>query len=133
MSTAILLMGHGSRIPEANEALYAIAAMVRQETGCPMVEVAFREQHAPDIQKAIDTCVEQGATRLLLYPYFLFAGAHVLEDLPAEMAEAKERYPQLELILGQPLGVHRKLAEIVCERVDAAMQGAGWDLCGPRS
>jgi sirohydrochlorin ferrochelatase len=133
MSTAILLMGHGSRIPEANDALHAIAAMVRQETGCPIVEVAFREQHAPNIQKAIDSCVEQGATRLLLYPYFLFAGAHVLEDLPTEMAEAKERYPQLELILGQPLGVHKKLAEIVCERVDAAMQGAGWDPCGPRS
>ena len=92
MSTAILLMGHGSRIPEANDALYAIAAMVGQGTGCAIVEVAFREQHAPNIQQGIDRCVAQGATRILLYPYFLFAGAHVLEDLPAELEEARNNF-----------------------------------------
>ncbi len=126
MSTAILLMGHGSRIPEANNALHAIAAMVKAETGCPIVEVSFREQHSPNIQRGIDACVEQGAKRILLYPYFLFAGAHVLEDLPAEMEEATRRYPGLEMVLGQPLGVHPKLAEIVCERISESMGEAGW-------
>ena len=126
MSTAILLMGHGSRIPEANDALHAIAGMVREGTGCAIVEVAFREQHAPNIQQGIDSCVAQGATRILLYPYFLFAGAHVLEDLPAELEEAGSRYPDLEMALGEPLGVHPKLGEIVCERIESTLVGAGW-------
>jgi len=133
MTTAILLMGHGSRIPEANDALYSIAAMVGAETGCEIVEVAFREQHAPNIQDGIDACVTRGASRVLLYPYFLFAGAHVLEDLPAEMARAKERYPGLEMILGRPLEVHPKLGEIVCERIGESLSGAGWDLVSSRS
>ncbi|KIH76331.1 CbiX protein [Geoalkalibacter ferrihydriticus] len=127
MKTAILLMGHGSRIPAANEALHAIAAMVRECTGFEIVEVSFREQHAPNIQKGIDACVAQGAQRVLLYPYFLFAGAHVLEDLPAEMEEAARRYPGLVMALGEPLGVHAKLGEIVCERIEDAMTRAGWD------
>jgi len=127
MRTAILLMGHGSRVPEANTALHAIAAMVRQGTGCEIVEVAFREQHAPNIQAGIDRCVARGAGRVLLYPYFLFAGAHVLEDLPAEMEEAARRHPSLELFLGEPLGVHPKLGEIVCERVGGAFAAAGWE------
>jgi sirohydrochlorin ferrochelatase len=125
--TAILLMGHGSRIPEANDALHAIAAMVKACSGCEIVEVAFREQHAPNIQKGIDACVAAGAERIVLYPYFLFAGAHVLEDLPAEMEQAAARYPGLEMILGQPLGVHPKLGEIVCERIGEALHQAGWD------
>ncbi len=129
MSTAILLMGHGSRIPEANDVLHAIAAMVKAQTGCPIVEVSFREQHSPNIQKGIDACVEQGANRIVLYPYFLFAGAHVLEDLPAEMEEAARRHPGLEMTLGKPLGGHPKLGEIVCERVEEALTEAGWDLC----
>jgi len=29
-------------------------------------------------------------------------------------------------VLGTPLGVHPKLAEIVCERVGATLQAAGW-------
>jgi len=126
MRTAILLMGHGSRIPEANDALHRIAGMVRAETGCEIVEVSFREQHAPNIQKGIDACVAQGAERIVLYPYFLFAGAHVLEDLPAEMEEAARRHPDLEMILGKPLGVHPKLGEIVCERIGESLGEAGW-------
>ena len=122
MKTAILLMGHGSRVAEANSALHAIAEMVRKDGGYEIVEVAFREMHSPNIQAGIDACVRQGAQRVLLYPYFLFAGAHVLEDLPAEMEEAKKRHPGLQLLMGQPLGVHPKLAEIVCERIAEALK-----------
>jgi sirohydrochlorin ferrochelatase len=133
MKTAILLMGHGSRIPAANEALHAIAAMVRQGTGCEIVEVSFRENHAPNIQAGVDRCVAQGAGRILLYPYFLYAGAHVLEDLPAEMEEAARRHPGLAMVLGEPLGVHPKLGEIVCERIGEAFSRAGWDRAAVRA
>jgi sirohydrochlorin ferrochelatase len=125
--TAILLMGHGSRVAEANDALRVIADQVRSEGGFEIVEVSFRELHSPDIQAGINRCVEQGAERVLLYPYFLFAGAHVLEDLPAEMEEAKKRYPGLEMTMGQPLGVHPKLGEIVCDRVAESLAAAGWN------
>lgn len=126
MKTAVLLMGHGSRIAEANDALRVIAELVKQQGGWEIVEVAFREMHEPNIQKGIDACVAKGAGRIVLYPYFLFAGAHVLEDLPAEMILATERYPGLEMVLGEPLGVHPKLAEIVQERVTATLQSVGW-------
>lgn len=126
MDTAILLMGHGSRVADANRALYEIARMVAQQGGFPVVEVAFREQHPPNIQAGIDACVARGARRILLYPYFLYAGAHVLEDLPEEMAVAVRRHPGLEMVLGTPLGVHPKLAEIVCERIGTTLQDAGW-------
>ncbi len=126
MKTAILLMGHGSRVAEANNALYAIAEMVKKETGYDIVEVSFREMHAPNIQSGIDRCVEQGANRILLYPYFLFAGAHVLEDLPEEMEAATKRYPGLEMALGAPLGVHPKLGEIVCERISESFSELSW-------
>lgn len=126
MSLALLLMGHGSRVAEANRALYDIAAMVAGQGDFAIVEVAFREQHPPNIQAGIDACVARGARRILLYPYFLFAGAHVLEDLPDEMATAAERHPGLEMVLGTPLGVHPKLAEIVCERAAATLREAGW-------
>ena len=126
MKTAILLMAHGSRIPEANDAVREIAAMVQEMTGYEIVEVSFREQHLPNIQSGIDACVAQGARRVLLVPYFLFIGAHVQEDLPAEMAQARERYPKVEFAMGTHLGVHRKLAEVVVERVSEGLTANGW-------
>lgn len=126
METAILLMAHGSRIPEANHAVYEIAGMVKRMTGYDIVEVSFREQHEPNIQKGIDACVARGAERILLIPYFLYMGAHVLEDLPAELEEARERYPRVEMAMGKHLGVHRKLAEIVVDRIAESLTEQRW-------
>jgi sirohydrochlorin ferrochelatase len=126
MKTAILLMAHGSRISEANDAAREIAGMVKSMTGYDIVEVSFREQHQPNIQKGIDACVAQGAERILLVPYFLFIGAHVLEDLPEELSEAQKRYPDVQFAMGKPLGAHRKLAEIVVERIAETLTETGW-------
>ena len=125
MKTAVLLMAHGSRIPDANDAVRDIAAMVKEMTTIDIVEVSFREQHLPNIQQGIDACVEAGAARIILMPYFLYMGAHVQEDLPGEMAEAKQRYPRVEFVMGGHLGAHRKLAEIVAERIAEAMERLG--------
>jgi sirohydrochlorin ferrochelatase len=127
MKTAILLMAHGSRIPEANDAVREIAAMVQNMTGYDIVEVSFREQHFPNIQQGIDACVTKGAERIMLVPYFLYMGAHVQEDLPEEMARARERYPRVTFAMGTHLGVHRKLAEVVVERIAESLTATGWD------
>jgi sirohydrochlorin ferrochelatase len=126
MKTAILLMAHGSRIPEANYAVREIAAMVKEMTDLDIVEVSYREIHPPTIQQGIDACVAKGAQRVLLIPYFLFVGAHVQEDLPEEMAQAKLRHPQVEFAMGNHLGVHRKLAEVVVERIAEGLTTTGW-------
>lgn len=126
MQTALLIMAHGSRIPEANDAVHEIAARVKKMTEFEIVEVSFREQHLPNIQQGVDACVAQGAQRILLVPYFLYMGAHVLEDLPEELVEAKKRHPGVEMVLGKHLGVHDKLAEIVVERVAQSLTEQRW-------
>jgi sirohydrochlorin ferrochelatase len=126
MKTAILLMAHGSRISEANDAVHEIAAMVKKMSGFEIVEVSFREQHLPNIQQGIDGCVAKGAERILLIPYFLYMGAHVQEDLPAELTEARKRHPSVEMAMGKHLGVHKKLAEIVVERIAEGLTVTEW-------
>lgn len=126
MKTALLIMAHGSRIPEANDAVNQIAARVQRMTQFEIVEVSFREQHLPNIQQGIDACVAKGAQRILLVPYFLYMGAHVLEDLPEELEEAQKRYPGVEMVMGRHLGVHDKLAELVVERVAESLTEHRW-------
>jgi sirohydrochlorin ferrochelatase len=95
-------------------------------TGFAIVEVSFRELHLPDIQQGIDACVAQGAERVILMPYFLYMGAHVQEDLPEEVATAKQRYPHIEFVMGRHLGVHRKLAEVVVKRIAESETQTWW-------
>ena len=127
MKTAILMMAHGSRIAEANDAAREVAVMVREMSGFDIVEVAFRELHEPNIQSGIDACVAKGAQRILLMPYFLFMGAHVLHDLPEEVEEAQKRHPDLIMEMGGHLGAHRKLAEIESERISEALNRLEWN------
>ncbi len=126
MKTAILMMAHGSRIAEANDAAREVAKMVREITGFDIVEVSYREMHEPNIQQGIDNCVAKGAERILLMPYFLFMGAHVQHDLPEEIEAAQKRYPGLIMEMGSHLGVHRKLAELQAERIQEALDRLGW-------
>ncbi len=126
MITAILMMAHGSRISEANDAAREVATMVQEITGFEIVEVSFRELHEPNIQQGIDNCVARGAQRILLMPYFLFMGAHVQHDLPEEVAEAKKRHPGLIMEMGGHLGAHRKLAEIEAERIGESLDKLRW-------
>jgi sirohydrochlorin ferrochelatase len=126
MKTAILMMAHGSRIAEANDAAREVAVMVQGMTGFEIVEVSFRELHEPNIQQGINACVARGAQRILLMPYFLFMGAHVQHDLPEEIEEAQKRHPGLIMEMGGHLGAHRKLAEIEAERIGEALERLEW-------
>lgn len=126
MKTAILMMAHGSRVANANDAAREVAKMVQEMTGMEIVEVSFRELHEPNIQQGIDACVARGAQRILLMPYFLFMGAHVLHDLPEEITEARKRHPGLTMEMGEHLGAHRKLAEIEAERISEALNRLEW-------
>ena len=46
--------------------------------------------------------------------------------VPEEMVQAKLRHPGVEFAMGKHLGVHKKLAEIVTERIGAGLAEAGW-------
>lgn len=119
--TAVLLIGHGSPRPEVKSAFCALADLVRAAEGNKLVETAFLSCGEPDVACGIDRCVAQGAQRIVLCPYFLFAGSHVRNDLPAAMVAAGHRHPGVELLLAEPLGIHPKLAEVVGERVAQAL------------
>lgn len=126
MKTAILLVGHGSRVAGASAALRRIAGQLRALPGFALVEVCFCERQPPDVQAGIDACVGAGARRIVLCPYFLFAGVHLRDDLPRELERARQRHPGVEMVLAEPLGEHPLLADVVAQRCRAALAAAGW-------
>ena len=62
----------------------------------------------------------QGATEILMMPFFLHFGRHVQRDLPETVDELKRRYPGVEITLGPHIGFHPKLAEIIVDRIREA-------------
>jgi sirohydrochlorin ferrochelatase len=118
--TALLLIAHGSRQPEANDDLHDLAARLRTTGRYALVEPAFLELAAPTIDEAARRCVEQGAGRVILLPYFLSAGVHVQRDLQGYRDRLAAAYPAVAFALAEPLGRHPLLTEVVIQRADSA-------------
>jgi sirohydrochlorin ferrochelatase len=116
VTTALLLIAHGSRQEEANADLLYVAAGLRAR-GWPIVEASFLELAGPDIGEGGANCVAQGAKRVILVPYFLSAGVHVRRDLAEARAKLAQRFPSVDFRLAEPLGQHPLLLEVVANRV----------------
>lgn len=117
LKEAILLIDHGSRVPEANAQLEAMADLLRQRAPVQtIVGWAHMELCAPDIAAGFRYCVEQGAAAIVAFPYMLAAGRHVKDSIPQGLAAAAENYPQIPYRIAKPLGLHPLLAEIIAQR-----------------
>src|SRR6266704_2687168 len=121
MITALLLIAHGSRNADANADLHQLATTLRQRAEYAIVEPAFLELAEPTTPQGGQRCVEEGAQRVVLLPYFLSAGVHVRDDLRRYRAELAEQSPEAQFILAEPLGPHPLLLDVVLERAGQAL------------
>lgn len=118
LTTALLVIAHGSREEAANADLHHIVAALRPGHG--IVEAAYLELAEPTIAAAAAACVRAGATRVVLVPYFLSAGVHVRRDLGAARQRLAEQHAGVEFLVAEPLGRHPLLLEVLQQRVREA-------------
>jgi len=117
---AILLVDHGSRREEANAQLDAVADQVRSRAPDTLVEIAHLEIAEPSIAQGIAACVEKGATRIVVHPFFLAPGRHTSEDIPNQVERAARSHPNVQIRISEPLGGHAALIDVILDRVSDA-------------
>jgi sirohydrochlorin ferrochelatase len=82
--TQVLLAAHGSfRSPAPAEVAYAVAARVERALGLKGVAVGFIDQ-SPRIVEVAAALSDEA----IVLPFFAARGGHVIDDLPAALAEA---------------------------------------------
>ena len=104
MERAVLLIGHGSKITGSSKALDQVLRALRAKESDTLFQAAFLELQSPSIPQAIEFCVSQGVEEIILIPYFVQMGRHVVQDIPQIVSEAKARYPQKHIRLAEYLG-----------------------------
>jgi sirohydrochlorin ferrochelatase len=115
--TAVILVDHGSRRAESNDQLLEVAAAYRRHSKQRVVEPAHMELAEPSLATAFKRCVEAGAMRVIVVPYFLAPGRHWTEDIPRLAAEAASPYRGVEHVVTAPLGIHPLLLAVIDERI----------------
>jgi sirohydrochlorin ferrochelatase len=117
---ALLLVAHGSRRGASNDEIRSLAARLalQQENAFDMVEPAFLELAEPSIPDGIEQCIQRGAREVLVFPYFLSAGRHVAEDIPAEVRVKQEQYPQIDIRVADYLGIAEGMPGMILEHLN---------------
>ncbi|KAK4488506.1 hypothetical protein RD792_004270 [Penstemon davidsonii] len=114
----VIIVDHGSRRKESNLLLNEFVIMFREKTKYPIVEPAHMELAEPSIKDAFNSCVQQGAQRVIVSPFFLFPGRHWHQDIPSLTAEAAKEHPSVSYVITAPLGLHELLVDVVNDRIN---------------
>ena len=127
MTTALLIVDHGSRRAESNMFLDGFALNFAQEHDYEIIETAHMELAEPSIGDAFDACVMRGATKVVVCPFFLLPGNHWRLDIPSLTAEAALRHPGVRWLVTAPIGLHSLMGEVLAATVEGCINAASGD------
>jgi len=113
--TAVVLVGRGATDPDANAEVAKTARLLLEGRGIATVETAFISLARPSVPEGLDRAKRLGHSRIVVLPYFLFAG--VLPDrIVAQTATWAAEHPEVEVLSAELIGPSARLAELVGER-----------------
>ncbi|MCU0937227.1 MAG: CbiX/SirB N-terminal domain-containing protein [Gammaproteobacteria bacterium] len=122
---ALVLVAHGSRRQASNDEVRDLTERLRSLAGAryAAIEMGFLELAEPPLARALDAAAATGAEEIVVVPYFLAAGRHVIDDVPTEIDACRARFPNVRFRVTRHLGAVEGLAEVVLGV--AAHGGAG--------
>ncbi|MET8119994.1 uroporphyrinogen-III C-methyltransferase [Micromonospora sp. NPDC005291] len=121
-ATWIALIGRGSTDPDANAEVAKVARLLWEGRGYAGVEPGFISLAQPSVPAVLERLRRLGARRIVVAPYFLFAG--VLPDrIVARSAEFAAAHPELDVRVADLIGDCDALADLVLERYAEALGG----------
>jgi sirohydrochlorin ferrochelatase len=131
MKMGIIIVDHGSRADRSNELLHElVVSFARMFVGkYPIVEPAHMELAEPSIASAYARCVERGAEKIIVCPFFLGPGKHWQNDIPSRAAAAAKQSAVKDFVVAAPLGIDDLMLRLLDKRVTQALVVEQAELC----
>ena len=119
---ALLLVAHGSRRQQSNDEVSVLAKKLGQNCSeqYSIVHAAFLELAETLIPEGIKKCVDDGAKSVIVLPYFLNSGRHVIEDIPEIVEQSMQQYPDVDIKIAHHLGASELMMDLLISSANAA-------------
>ncbi|MBT2662135.1 sirohydrochlorin chelatase [Bacillus sp. ISL-45] len=115
---ATVYISHGSRSEQGNKVFVSFIEKVISTGKSTNTAYGFLENARPTIFEAVEACILKGASSIIVVPVLLLPGIHANVDIPAELDRVKQKYPEIKIFYGEPLGVNETILEIVLDRLN---------------
>ena len=119
---ALLLIAHGSRRQQSNDEVVVLAEKLKKNCSqqYTIVHAGFLELAETLIPDGIKNCVKDGATEIVVLPYFLNSGRHVVEDIPNIVDETRPEFPDINIKVAQHLGASDLMMDLLMSSASSA-------------
>ncbi|MDH5368602.1 MAG: CbiX/SirB N-terminal domain-containing protein [Gammaproteobacteria bacterium] len=120
---ALLLVAHGSRREKSNEEVVDMSnkLKIHCDGEFEIVKPAFLELAEVLIPDGIKQCVNEGATSIIILPYFLNSGRHVVEDIPNIVNAEKKIYPDISIKISSHLGASEMMMDVLISNANKSV------------
>jgi sirohydrochlorin ferrochelatase len=124
MKMGVIIVDHGSTRNESNQMLERVAALFAERFAerYAIVEPAHMELAEPSIPTAYSRCVERGAERVVVCPFFLGPGKHWTQDIPRITADAATRFPGTTYHVSPTLGIDDLILDLLDKRASGCVE-----------
>lgn len=112
-SSALILIPHGSKDPDWLAPFHRLTEDLRKELGREAVYLAFMEIAKPNLMAVAREVMETPVRRCRLLPIFMSTGSHYYVTIPEQMEVVKKKFPELELELLEPIGLHPQFVDLM--------------------
>ncbi len=122
--TAIIVMGHGSKLDYNKSVMYLNADRLRA-MGYEDVYVGFNEINEPMIEDVIPRMIDDGAEEIIAVPLFISLGKHLTMDVPAKLGiqnfsdggVVNRNGRDVEVKYSVPVGADPRLCDVLVEKL----------------
>ncbi|ACB84513.1 sirohydrochlorin chelatase [Natranaerobius thermophilus] len=114
-----IILGHGSRNPEANEVLKTLATMYRENNHTD-TSYAFLQFASPTLEEVLEDAISKKYQTIVIAPVFLYPGVHIKKDIPEKLEKYRRENPEKTFILANPIGEDPRLIKIIENRIASA-------------
>ena len=119
----LLVIGRGTRDPQANANLGTLASRLRDDMGFGRVAIGYSGTAEPLAEPALRRAATLGCKRVVVFPYFLFTGVLVKRVYAACDRVAADQ-PAIEIVKAPYLGDHPLVLDCLSDRVAEMTEGA---------
>ncbi len=113
------MIAHGTRDPRGAEEMAVLVDKVSSRLGVSVGHAWIEEFSSPQAVEGTQLLKGDGLSGLVTLPLLNFAAGHAKNDVPEQVVEVRDAFPDLPVHHGRVLGVHPDLLALAWERIDA--------------
>ncbi|MGM0418658.1 MAG: CbiX/SirB N-terminal domain-containing protein [Thermodesulfobacteriota bacterium] len=119
----LLFAVHGSRKTDSNKEVENFFEKVKKnlDKNIDKAFCCFLQFGSPKIEEVLEDELQKGADTIYIFPYFLFQGSHVTEDIPGIKEKFEKKYPEAFIKILNTPGEIKGFDEFIAESLNSSV------------